>query len=517
MILVPPLNFYEIKKFWLSIHFDYGIGGNLRPILIWKLLGLETIGAARFFDQSIILLNKILIIFICRKLSIIIRIKDKISVVFYFILTLASIQLTDYFISLTGTGGSEFPLRLSLFLIFYLFLIDNIYTSNNFFKNFLLGLFSSFSFLWFTDIAFYINGVIVIYLFILLFIKSYNEILYIIFGIISSWIIFLFTFGLNEVNQMFFQISANLKFIYYLNFIEFPKPLSEHSASSRALKSMLLIIINGILVLNLCLNKKFNINYKGKLVLLITFVCSLIIFKSALVRSDQYHLKYTLGFILLLFFIQTFYLFVMYQNLIIKKINTDKIQRKFLFLGVIVFTTSFYIISNKIQFNKIISNYKSEIFYLLKKEDDHFLDFKVGMFNYGRIYNAENIRDDKKFIQFYKDLTKEDKCVQNFTEYLGLAYFLKKPTCTTFYNAQFIQHNFTDKKFLDEFRLNLPNFILYKAPMILQYTSKTSELGSKNDTNKLLKGAPDVEKFLQKNYSFYTSYLDNWIIYKKKN
>ena len=141
---------------------------------------------------------------------------------------------------------------------------------------------------------------------------------------------------------------------------------------------MLLIIINGILVLNLCLNKKFNINYKGKLVLLITFVCSLIIFKSALVRSDQYHLKYTLGFILLLFFIQTFYLFVMYQNLIIKKINTDKIQRKFLFLGVIVFTTSFYIISNKIQFNKIISNYKSEIFYLLK--DIIFLDFKVGMF-----------------------------------------------------------------------------------------------------------------------------------------
>ena len=53
--------------------------------------------------------------------------------------------------------------------------------------------------------------------------------------------------------------------------------------------------------------------------------------------------------------------------------------------------------------------------------------------------------------------------------------------------------------------------------MILHYTSKTSELGSKNDTNKLLKGAPDVEKFLQKNYSFYTSYLDNWIIYKKKN
>ena len=35
--------------------------------------------------------------------------------------------------------------------------------------------------------------------------------------------------------------------------------------------------------------------------------------------------------------------------------------------------------------------------------------------------------------------------------------------------------------------------------------------------NYLMNGIPNVETFIKKNYSFYTSYLNNWIIYKKNN
>ncbi len=511
LVLVPPINFYNFKKFWLAIHFDYGIGGNLRPILIWKLLGLESIGAARFLDQCIILFNKILLILICRKISFIIRNKEQISVIFFIFLSLSTIQLTDYFVSLTGTGGSEFPLRLFLFLIFYFLLIENIQYENIYFKSIILGTLSSISFLWFTDIAFYINGVLFIFLLTLVLIKDFKKIYFIIFGAFLSWISFLLIFGLSEVNQMFYQINSNLEFIYYFNFLEFPKPFSDDYASSRALKSLLLIILNGILCINLCLNKRLDISLKGKLLLIITFICSIVIFKSALVRADSYHLKYTLGFILFLFFIQTYYLLFICQNFLsnnISKINLKRNATKYI---MVIFILGFFTFTEKINLSKMLKNFKNEISLVLNKDDDYFLNFKSGMYNYGRIYSENNQNDDKEFIEFYRNLTSKDDCVQNFTEYLGLAYFLKKPTCTSFYNPQFIQHGVTDKKFIIQFEKNLPNYILYGSP--ITFFDKSGY----RQQNYLMNGIPNVETFIKKNYSFYTSYLNNWIIYKKNN
>ena len=511
LILVPPFNFDTYEKFWLSIHFDYGIGGNLRPKFIWKMLGLESIGSARFLDQCFILLNKILIILICRKVTLIVCEKKNISIIFFIFLTLSSIQLTDYFVSLTGTGGSEFPLRLFLFLLFYLFLLENIFSKNNFTKAFILGSFSSTSFLWFTDIAFYLNGVLVAYLLILTLSKNQHKIYIIISGILFSWILFVLFFGLEETSQMFFQIRSNLKFIYYFNFLEFPKPFSEDYASSRAVKSLILIIINGLICINLCLKKSFKLNLNFKVLLLITFVCSIIIFKSALVRADSYHLKYTLGFILFLFFVQIYYLVFINQNYFFKNIYLLRFKKLKLATIYSLFSLVLFLITNNLSFDRISNNIKNDIKTVLIKEDNYFLKFKIGMYNYGRKFNSKNLEDDQKFINYYTGLTKNDNCVQNFTEYLALAYFLKKPTCTSFYNAQFIQHKITDEKFIREFKDNMPNYILYKSPI-----SFFDKSGYKQQNN-LMNGIPNVEKFIKKNYSFYTSYLNNWVIYKKIN
>lgn len=510
LLLLPPINYFNYGSFWSSIHFDYGIGGNLRSLVIWKFLNDETIGSARFFDQGIILLIKILIIFICRKITQILHKENFSSIIFFLLLSFSSIQLTDYFVSLTGTAGSEFPLRLSLFLLFYLILIDNIYSDTSLFKGALLGLFSSISFLWYTDIAFYINGILVFYIVFLLLTKSFKNIFFILVGVFFSWIIFILIFGSNEVNLMFYQIKSNLDFIYYFNFLEFPKPFSDHYSSSRALKSLILIIINAIICINLCFKKKYEINSKGKLLIIITFICSLIIFKSALIRSDAYHLKYTLGFIFLCLFVQIYYLLIVEQNkisLFFKNLNFIK-NKKISIMIIFILTIIFF--QNKINFNKINANFSKNIKDVLTKKDDYFLNFKPGMYSYGRVYTEKNINDDREFIFFYKKLTEKDSCIQNFTEYLVLGYFLKKPSCTSFYNPQFIQHNNTDKKFIKEFSQNLPEYILFKSPVI--FFDKSGYQQQKS----LLDGVPNVENFINKNYTFFTTYLNNWVIYKRK-
>ena len=91
-----------------------------------------------------------------------------------------------------------------------------------------------------------------------------------------------------------------------------------------------------------------------------------------------------------------------------------------------------------------------------------------------------------------------------------MGYFLKKPTCTSFYNPQFIQHNNTDKKFIEEFSQNLPKYILFESPVI--FFDKSGYQQQKS----LLDGVPNVETFINKNYAFFITYLNDWVIYKRK-
>ena len=132
------------------------------------------------------------------------------------------------------------------------------------------------------------------------------------------------------------------------------------------------------------------------------------------------------------------------------------------------------------------------------------------MYSYGFKYTEKTYKDDINFKNYYEELTIRDKCVQNFTEYLAISYYLKKPTCTQFFNPQFIQHNITDKKFLESFKKNLPEYILYESPFI--FINKKGE----KQQDSLIKGIPNVERFIKKNYIFYEKYLDKWIILKKK-
>lgn len=508
LVLVPSLNFLFFKSYWLSTHFDWGMGANLRPLFVWKIFGVESLGSVRFLDQGLILVNKILLIFICRKISFIL-IKKNFSIIFFFILlTLGTINLSQYFISLNGTGGPPFPLRMFPFLFFFLILSYNFQKNNSYFLSTIIGLFSSISFFWFTDVAIYLNFILILYLLIIIFLRQYNKLYFSIIGIILSWILFLFIFGSNQISEMFYQISSNMKFIYYFNFLEFPKPFSDHYASSRGLKSLLLIIINSIFCIYFCLNRK-TISIEAKIIMILILLSSIVFFKSAIIRADAYHLKYSSGLIIFLFYINI--LFIFFNNKIYEKIvKSFRFKKLILLPSILIILLPILLFKGDLNIKSIQENLLSNINYVINKDKDHYLNFKPNMWNYSRVYTKKNFGEDKEFINYYKNLTENDKCVQNFTEYLSISYFLEKPTCTIFYNPQFIQHNITDKKFLEKFQNNMPEFILYSSP--IKFVDKYGNL----QQDQLMNGIPRVDKFLKKNYIFYVSYADKWIIFKKK-
>ena len=68
-----------------------------------------------------------------------------------------------------------------------------------------------------------------------------------------------------------------------------------------------------------------------------------------------------------------------------------------------------------------------------------------------------------KFIQEYKELIKDENCVQQFTDDNSIAYLVGKPTCTKYYvNAHIIQ-NWTENNFISELKESSPEYIVYSS------------------------------------------------------
>ena len=116
--------------------------------------------------------------------------------------------------------------------------------------------------------------------------------------------------------------------------------------------------------------------------------------------------------------------------------------------------------------------------------------------------------DDKKFldddyynfIEIYKNLIKNENCVQQFTDDNAIPYLVGKPTCTKYYvNAHIIQ-NWTENNFIEELRESKPNYIVYSSEI---------------NWFKIKNNAPNADKFIIDNYFLYKD-LSPWTIYKKR-
>ena len=475
--LTAQLNFFSKNQIWTGTFFDYGFLGNGIGIFFNYIFDDYSIGIQRFSFKFLILLNKILITLICRKIIISLDFTSKKEILFL-IFGLSTITLASFYENVTPLHP-----RIFIYLIFTL-LVFNIITSkkNNVIISLLAGFFSLLSLLFYWDIGTYVNVLLAIVLIYLFLIKRFGDFYKIILGIILSWLIFYSLIPNNEFKEFINQYFIILNISDYLLGIEFPKPFTDKS--TRHTKALLLIILSGVFLINYIFDKLKNESLESKFLLFFLFVSSIIFFKSGLMRSDGPHIKYSSGlYTLLIFFFISYYLINFISNLkFFTKINIFFEKKNYLFILSILICFLFFFQNNYLNFLNIFIPNKN--FQMITKIDDkEFLD-----------------NDYYKFLKIYKDLIKDENCVQQFTDDNAIPYLIDKPTCTKYYvNAHIIQ-NWTENNFIKELRDTAPNYIVYS---------------SKINWFKIRNNAPNADKFILDNYFLYKD-LAPWIIYKKK-
>jgi hypothetical protein len=475
--LSAQLNLKYKNNFWIGTFYDYGFLGNSIGVFFNYLFGDYTIGIQRFTFKFLIFFNKILLILICRKIINSINLTKNIEVL-YLIFSLSTISLASLYDHVT-----PFHSRIFIYLIFTLIIFEIVSSQkNNFILSFIAGSFSIVSLLFYWDIGTYINLLLIFTLIYFFLLKKNNNLKIIIFGIISSWLIFYLLIPNNEFKEFINQYIIIINISDYLLGIEFPKPFSEKS--TRHTKALLLIILSGVFLINFIFNKSKNESNLSKFILIFLFVSAIIFFKSGLMRSDGPHIKYTSGlYTLLIFFFISYYLIYFLNNFYF----LDKINRLFekqIFTLIMTLIVGFvFFFQNNITNISNIFNPNKNFYKLTKIDDSEFLN-----------------QDYLKFIKVYKNLTKNENCIQQFTDDNAIPYLVNKPTCTKYYVNGHIINNWTENDFIKELQESNPNYLLY--------SSKINWFKSRNN-------APNADKFILDNYFLYED-LSPWIIYKKR-
>jgi len=475
MLLSAPVNYYFKNKLWLGTHYDYGFIGNNISIIFSYIFGEYSIGINRFSKIGLILLNKVLIVLLCRK--IVINISEfRNKGLIFFIFCLSCLSLASFYEDVT-----PFHQRIFVFLIFFLFLIEVLTSSKkNKFISVLTGLFSSISILFYIDIGTYINALIFLAIIFLLYQKDFKNIFYISLGIILSWLIFYLIIPNDEIIEFIYQYRFIINVSDYLLGIEFPKPFSD--GATRHTKALLMIILSGVLLFNYFFNKKISETNSSKIILLFVFISSIIFFKSGLMRSDGPHIKYTSGFYtFVIFFFIYYYLYrLIKNNRIYLKIENLFFQRKYLFSLVVIVLCIGIFLKNSTNIKNVF-NLEKNFYALTKVSDDDFLSSEY-----------------KEFIEYFKNISINDACVQQFTDDNALPYLLDKPTCTQFYVNAHILNGWTENKFIEQLKSNKPEYIVY--------SSEINWFKEKNN-------APNAKKYILDNY-FLFNQIKYWQIYK---
>ncbi len=474
--LTAQLNVISKNQFWSGTFFDYGFLGNSVGLFFNYLFDDYSIGIQRYSFKLLILINKIFLILICRKIIISLDEANKREFLFL-IFTLSSLTLVNFYEPVI-----PFHSRIFVFLIFT-FLIFNIVCSekNNLVINLFVGSFSLFSILFYWDIGTYINILLVILTIFLLLSKKFIVFYQILFGIILSWLMLFIIVSNNELKELINQYLFIINISDYLIGIEYPKPFSDKS--TRHTKALLLIILAGTFLINYIFNLDKNESLQSKFLLFFLFISSIIFFKSGLTRSDSPHIKYTSGiYTLLIFFFISYYIIKITNNIKIFNKYFVYFERKKFFLT----------ISSLICFVFFFKNTHLNLLNIFDSEKNF---HKITKISDNKFLNNDYLY----FLETYKDLVKNEECVQQFTDDNAIPYFVNKPTCTKYFVHAHVIQNWTENDFIKELNYTNPNFIVY-----------SSEINWFKDR----KNAPNADKYILENYSLYKD-LSPWIIYKK--
>ena len=482
MILTPSNNAFILNEFWKSSYIERGLIAQFGLMFIWKIFEVKTIGMMHLMDLSFLFLNKILIVYLSYLLSLNILLKNSSKIICFVLLTVFSLTLVNYY-ELSNIPGRLFLILLFL-VIFYNSLSNKKYRLTT---NFFMGTFSLFSMLWFIDIGAYLNVLLIILILFYFFKKKFQKIFIILLGILTSWLLFYIITPSSEFKQFLETTILIYSTVDFYNGLIFPTPFYE--GNIRGTRALLFNILAGMFVILFNLKKGIKINNKNKIFLVFLFISSILIFKTALSRSDTPHIKSAIGlnlfivFYSVLFFLLNYYekrsffqknINIFFKNLEIKK---NKIFFIYLILILGIFNT------NINQF-KNIHKFPNNIKKLALEENEKYIDLNF-----------------KNMITYYSNLSKKNNCVQILSNEASIPYFMNKPTCTKFYFLYPVAGKTLQLKFIEEFKDRMPEIILYNSK---QTTWKFSKIQ-----------APFLFKFIDDNYVFHSKF-ENWTFHKLK-
>ena len=478
--LTASSNFLNTEKFWSVSYIDRGLFGNFYPLILWKLINISSIGSVKLTTLILILINKILLLTLAKQITDNINF-SKIKKKYYFLL------LAIFFISLPEySGRQEFVQRSVPLILFFNIFLHSLKSINKYnFSGVILGLFSAISLMWFIDIGAYINFLIICIIFYFLIRQNLKITGSIFLGIIMGWVITYFllpeTEFINFINNTL-NIYSTVDQIHGLI-----HPIPFFTDDARATKTMLFYVFSGTFVINIFFSNKDKFSNQNKVFFIFLFIASLVVYKSALSRSDSGHIRTSSGPILIIF--STYILYYIINFINENKINIFFIKFKKDFLKnafIIIFIFTIFVQFDLYKINNILQA-PNKIKNLIYSSDNNFLT--GNKFKY------------RGLINYYSKISSNENCIQIFTDEVALPYLMKKKTCTKYYQMWIAAPKHLQEDFIKELKIKKPKLILYKSD-IFSFNSISNRLKLTNS-------------FISKNYILHSVY-EGWTFMKLK-
>ena len=481
--LTAAMNYLLTNKIWSSSYAVHGASMSIYPNIMWKIFNVESIGAFRLFPVFMAILVKSFSLYFAFQLTKIVHVKDSFKVIFFILFSFLILSMSDFDVLVGGYNLISFR---DLYLIFFLILLFNIiiHEKNNYINIFLITLIPSLTMLLHTDIGIYLNFTL-IFLMIYFYFSKKNKNWFIILIIAIFWLLTLKYMGLNDFKLFFKNILILTSSIDYLMGNPYPEPFFDTTGSkhaSRATKGLVLQLIAGLLVTYKVFIKNDNIENKKKVFFIFLFILSFIFYRNALGRSDSYHIRMSSDLpILIISFFTIEYLLMNIQKIFI--FSKDKITN-YITLVIFLLTIS-YLGFSKFNYSNIknIQNRYSEF---VRHEDSYFMN-----------------NDTINIINYLKDVTKDEKCIENFTYDLSIPFFLKKTSCTPYYSSWLASPTILQQDYIKRLKITKPNYIIYKSKHFV-------------DNLQVYERLELVNSYIIRNYDFHRN-IDDFLIYKLKN
>lgn len=463
--LSSSFRFYLDSSLWSKSYVTVGIFyETLSAAIFWNIFDTISIGASRYGDLVYIYIFKSILLYFFYVLAKITCLENLKQNIYFITNSILSFHVIDYDLN----SGDLISYRDLPVLILAILFIKLTYIKKSNFLLIIIAIVGFFSFLWSIDRGLVCNLLILTIFIYLLLEKRINEILVIIFATIFLWFLFYYFFT-NEF--LFFLDNTYLIFkeMSYVHGLIHPTPFSNEYNSSRATKTILLIIAILLISINLIFKKKYPNNFSKTIIFL-----SIISFGSylyALGRSDGGHIKGCFGFPLITICSYLSFVFL---------------KKKFFFKKEILLSLNllfiiFFIANSKIKiFN--IYNYKDRVISYINIQDEYFLKDK-----------------ESYLLKEINKIPNIPECIQLFSNDAILYYLLRKKSCTKFYFVWSASSIFNQKRMILE--LKNTDFIIAG--------------GDKNNWEfPLEKKLMLIDSFIKQNFILQKE-IHNWKIYIK--